>query len=123
MPDLLDALADVWTDAPEWEPLLKRWDADPLVNAVTEERCRDCGKKAGFNQGGSGREGMFMVCDDCASLDACTTRQHDRGPEWHVSHWGLIHAASDHDALLKAQAKRRATYLAAVAREIGERDA
>jgi hypothetical protein len=112
MADLLDALADVWTDAPEWVPVYKRWDMDPLVRALTEERCRDCGRKAGHNQGGSDHTGIFMVCDDCATLDACLIRKHDRGPEWHVSHWGDMHRADEHDELARAQAKRRRAYLA-----------
>lgn len=95
----------------EWVPVYKRWDMDPLVRAVEDERCRDCGRKAGYNQGGSDRTGIYMVCDDCASLDRCTTRQHDRGSDWHVSHWGESHPAADHDRLIAAQAKRRAAYL------------
>lgn len=100
------------TAAPGWEPVYKRWDMDPLVRAIQGELCRDCGRKAGYNQGGSDSIGIFMVCDDCATLDSCLTRQHTRGPDWHVSHWGDSHAAADHDRLAAAQTKRRATYLA-----------
>lgn len=74
-------------------------------------RCRDCGRKCEMNQGGAIGGRSFRVCDACASLDACLTRQHDRGPEWHVSHWGDSHRADEHDALVAAQAKRRAAYL------------
>jgi hypothetical protein len=110
MPDLLDLL-DYWSDAPEWQPVYKLWGMDPLTRAVVRELCRDCGRKAGYNQGGSDHVGIFMVCDDCASLDRCTTRQHNRGADWHVSHWGDSHRADEHDELVRAQAKRRARYL------------
>lgn len=78
-------------------------------------RCRDCGRKCEMNQGGAVGGRSFRVCNDCASLDACLTREHDRGPEWHVSHWGDSHRADEHDALVVAQAKRRAAYLRRVA--------
>ena len=112
MPDLLDSLAGLWDDTPQWTPVYKRWSDDPLVRAIRDERCRDCGRKAEYNQGGSDHVGIFMVCDDCASLDRCLTREHDRGPEWHVSHWGESHRADEHDRLLAAQSKRRQSYLA-----------
>lgn len=38
-----------------------------------------------------------------------------RGAREHVSHWGSVHDAADHDDLVEAQTKRRAAYLAKVA--------
>lgn len=82
---------------------------------VSRGLCRDCGVKCSYNQGGASSGGLYQVCDDCAQLDGCLTRQHDRGPEWHVSHWGMLHRAEEHEARRDAQAKRRARYLARAA--------
>lgn len=123
--DLLDLLED-WTDAAEWVPLYipdppfarKGWDYD-CSRAEWDawmkrtHLCRDCGTFAGFNQGGSSPApglGSYMVCDGCAELDRCLTRQHDRGPEWHVSHWGTCHRVEEHDQLALDQERRRARY-------------
>lgn len=116
MSDLLDLLGD-WEDSPEWEPIVNRWDQPDLARLVGAfVLCRDCGAKANYNQGGAGGEGTYMVCDPCAQLDACTTRKHDCGPEWHVSHWGEVHRADEHESLARAQAKRRAAYRHRVAK-------
>lgn len=110
MPDLLDLLG--WSDAVEWVPIYK-WYGD-LASMIQDDLCRDCGCKSGYNQGGAGQPqgSSYMVCDDCAKLDECLTRKHDRGPEWHVSYWGDPHRADEHDALITAQARRRARYRA-----------
>ncbi|MFF2631984.1 hypothetical protein ACFVR6_03785 [Microbacterium sp. NPDC058021] len=116
MSTALFELEDFEETRTEWEPIYCRWDQPQLVRLVNADViCRDCGRKAGYNQGGADRTGSFMVCDDCASLDRCLTRQHDRGPGWHVSHWGESHRADEHDALVAKQAKRRAAYLARAA--------
>lgn len=117
---------------PVWEPTIEdfgwHWppvslvgsalhrDGKPVTKAewkiyLDAARCRDCGRRCAMNQGGAGEGHGFRVCDDCAQLDGCLTRKHDRGPDWHVSHWGDSHPAADHDRLVKAQAKRRAAYL------------
>lgn len=112
MPDLLDLLEDWAPPADEWVPLYKPHGIT-LASVIVGDRCRDCGSKSGYNQGGSRQDvGIYMVCDDCAQLDACLTREHDRGPEWHVSHWGDVHRADEHGALMAAQARRRARYRA-----------
>jgi len=148
MTDLLDLLG--WTDT-VWEPI---YGADDRV-------CRDCGRKAAYNQGGANRLGLFMVCDGCAAIDSCRLQVcnpypvwcSDRGThielaalcedcpwrvdakrwgegEWrhltpdevadmvaehatprHVSRWGMSHPPEKHDALVRAQGKRRTDYL------------
>lgn len=109
MADLLDLLDD-WTDAPAWVPLY-RPSRVTLASLTVDDRCRDCGCRSGFNQGGAGADiGVFMVCDDCAKIDDCRPAQ--RGAEWHASHWGEVHPAVEHDALVAAQARRRARYRA-----------
>ncbi|UGS27598.1 hypothetical protein K8F61_05260 [Microbacterium resistens] len=82
---------------------------------LSSARCRDCGRSCAMNQGGAAGGKAFRVCDECAQLDHCTTRKHDRGPEWHVSHWGESHRSDEHDQLIAAQQKRRAAYLRKVA--------
>lgn len=113
--DLLDALADVWTDAPEWEPVWEariedygwRWDEGKTLlydgdgSRVTKEqwnayrnssRCRDCGTRCEMNRGGSGVAGRsFRVCDACAPLDGARIVEHrsrrcDPRPGF-ISHW------------------------------------
>lgn len=68
--------------------------------------CGLCGSKGGLNQGSST---TGQVCDPCAKIDRCDRRD---GEGRHVSHWGEAHEASEHDALLAQQAKRRARFLA-----------
>jgi hypothetical protein len=56
---------------PEWVPLVKPTTPN-LATLVAEDRCRDCGAKCAFNQGGATPGiGLFMVCDECAKLDRC----------------------------------------------------
>jgi hypothetical protein len=56
---------------PEWVPILKptRLSLETLIDPT--DRCRDCGIKCAFNQGGAGGGAMYTVCDDCAKIDAC----------------------------------------------------
>lgn len=93
MSDLLEALADVWTDAPEWEPIYApRGEVDKL--------CRDCGARTPYNRGGCGPDlpGSFTVCDECAKLDGARVRSctpvAERRPA-HVGHemWECAHCA------------------------------
>lgn len=129
----LDDFAETRTEwAPIWEPTIEdfgwHWEDEGLsglpllgddskitkaqwASFLKAARCRDCGRSCAMNQGGARDGRSFRVCDDCASLDGCLTREHDRGPEWHVSHWGESHRADEHDRLALAQEKRRATYL------------
>jgi len=131
---------------------------------IADDRCRDCGRKAAYNQGGATPGvGSYMVCDGCADIDGCRLQVcnpypvwcSDRGThtelaamcedcpwwlpakhwgdggEWrlltadevtdmlaehaaprHVSHWGHSHPPGKHDDMVRAQAKRRAAYLA-----------
>lgn len=125
MPDLLDLL-EGWTAEVEWAPLYAcrpPFEHNGMTFACTKAEwsawvrenhlCRDCGTASHLNAGGaSPGAGSFLVCDDCAKLDDCLTRKHDRGPEWHVSHWGELHRADEHDALVAAQSRRRARYRA-----------
>lgn len=69
MPDLLDALADVWTDAPEWVPVYAE-------RGEPDKYCRDCGARTPYNRGGCGPHlpGSFTVCDECAKLDGARIR-------------------------------------------------
>lgn len=77
MSDLLDLLD--WTDAPEWEPIYKTYD---LAGMIADDRCRDCGRKAAYNQGGANRLGSFMVCDGCAQIDGCSLQVCNPYPVW-----------------------------------------
>ncbi|MFJ4167793.1 hypothetical protein ACIPY5_19750 [Microbacterium sp. NPDC089698] len=108
---LLDLLDD-WTEqAIEWEPIYYRF---TLVDLVRAQLCRDCGTKVNWvNCGGSRWQGAFQLCDACASLDGCLTRQHNRGEGWHLSTWAVgAHQVHEHDELTRAQERRRAKYRA-----------
>lgn len=108
---LLDLLDD-WTEQTiEWEPIYYRF---TLVDLVRDRLCRDCGTKVHWvNCGGARQQGAFQLCEACASLDGCLTRQHNRGEGWHVSTWAVgAHQVDEHDHLTKAQEQRRAKYRA-----------
>lgn len=109
-------LLDVWTET-EWEPIYQH-EKPPFERIDNHYKCtraewnawmdsvnwcRDCGGRAGYNQGGSD----FIICDDCAQLDGCLEREHEMGSDVHVSVWGAIHPAGRHDALARAQERRR----------------
>ncbi len=108
---LLDLLDD-WTEQTiVWEPIYYRF---TLVDLVRDQLCRDCGTKVSWvNCGGARREGSYQLCEACASLDGCLTRQHTRGPGWHLSTWAVgAHQVHEHDELTRAQERRRAKYRA-----------
>lgn len=99
-------------DTPAWAPIFRQHLSEGgIAAAIGDDRCRDCGKKCGYNQGGADRRGSFTVCDGCAEIDGC----HLKADGHHVSHWGESHPAEDHDRLVAEQTKRRASYLRAVA--------
>lgn len=75
MADLLDLLDD-WTDAPEWLPLYKPFGVT-LASVMMGDRCRDCGARASYNQGGAAEAGIYMVCDECAQIDGCWVNDHE----------------------------------------------
>lgn len=109
--DLFDLLDD-WTEPTiEWEPIYYLF---TLQDLVREQMCRDCGTKVRWiNCGGARREGSFQLCEACASLDGCLTRQHTRGEGWHVSHWAVgTHRVDEHDELIRDRERRRAKYRA-----------
>jgi len=109
--NLLDLLDD-WTEEPApWDPIYHRFS---LVDLVRDQRCRDCGTKVNsITCGGARTEGRFQLCDPCASLDGCLTRQHNRGDGWHVSRWAVgIHRVDEHDDLIRDRERRRANYRA-----------
>lgn len=98
-------------EAPAWVPIARH--GVTIQSLVQEPRCRDCGRKGGSGShgcGGADRRGIWDLCDDCASLDGCLTRE-SHTPGMHCSSWGITHPATEHDAMVKAQAKRRAAYL------------
>lgn len=99
----------------EWIPLFKPLGLT-VASIVVGDRCRDCGAREGTSWVSVPEVGFFMVCDECAKLDDCTTRKHSHGPDWHVSHWGERHRADEHDALVAAQERRRAAYLRRIAK-------
>lgn len=113
MMNLLDLL-DGWQEAP-WVPLYKPFGVT-LASLIVPDRCRDCGLTMTYmHQGGSHPAiGSFFLCDDCATLDGCLSREHER-PDWHVSRWGVWHPETEHDELSAAREKRRANYLRKVA--------
>lgn len=53
------------------------------------ERCRDCGAKSTFNQGGAGKDGHFMVCDKCAAVDRCRVANHQFVAERRSTGWSI----------------------------------
>lgn len=111
MSDLLDLLED-WTEPTiEWEPIFYRF---TLVDLVREQMCRDCGIKVNYvNCGGARREGSFQLCDACAGLDGCLTREHSRGEGWHVSNWAVgAHRVDEHEEVIRDRERRRAKYRA-----------
>jgi len=129
-------------DAPAWEPVWEKsiddfgwqWpvkgsiplheDGTPITAAewdtyLSSHRCRDCGGeirklKSTHGCGGASGDGMYSLCDDCAGLDGCCTREHDRGTNWHVSNWGVSHRTVEHDQLTAVQTARRTRYLVEV---------
>lgn len=71
--------------------------------------CRDCGGKVGGAIGGARAAGIFYLCDACASLDGCGTRE-SATPGYHLSRWGETHPESLHERLVQEREKRRAAY-------------
>lgn len=103
---------------PDWSPLVKP-PGITLAALLMKPGCRDCGGKPGPIEGVN-RAGLYALCEECAALDACMSRAHDLGVGWHVSHWGDIHRAADHDALIVAREKRRTAWRRRAARSINE---
>ena len=100
-----------------WEPIVRNGVNILSMLQAQEPRCRDCGRKGGSGHccGGADERGIWDLCDDCASLDGCLTRESSQTPGHHCSRWGITHSLAEHDRLLAAQAKRRAAYLRKVA--------
>lgn len=103
---------------PEWVPVHTPYGVT-LPNLLAQKRCRDCGlrmEKLPWVRccGGTDRIGHFSVCDDCASLDGCLTRE-SKHEGMHVSHWGDWHTADAHDGMVRARDKRRAKALPEIA--------
>lgn len=99
----------------EWVPLYKPFGIT-LLSLLIGTRCRDCGtSKTSGTSGSRAGFGSFELCDDCAQLDCCLTRQHERGLGVHISRWGSWHHADGHDDLTAAQTRRRAAYARKVA--------
>lgn len=61
---------DLELDNPAWEPIVKVLGGG-LGEYIKDDRCRDCGAKGAYNQGGAGNGVAFMVCDRCAEIDSC----------------------------------------------------
>ncbi len=61
---------DLELEAPEWVPIYKPF-GNNLAAYIRDDRCRDCGVKCAYNQGGSNERGIFTVCDGCAEIDSC----------------------------------------------------
>lgn len=108
---LLDLLDDWTEETPEWEPIFYRFS---LADLVRDQLCRDCGTKVTWvNCGGARAQGSFQLCEPCASLDGCLTRQHNRGEGWHLSTWAVgPHRVDEHDDLIRDRERRRAKYRA-----------
>lgn len=68
-------------------------------------RCRDCGRKGCFDQGGAARGQAWQRCNDCDALHQC-----EHAHELHGQYAHNWHAGRDHVDLVRAQAKRRAAY-------------
>lgn len=98
---------------PEWVPVAKQFGL-ALESLVQDSRCRDCGRRkftATHGCAGADARGIWELCDDCASLDGCLTRESQHTPGYHCSHWGITHSESEHDALVNVQSQLRAKYL------------
>lgn len=95
----------------EWVPLYKPHGLT-LASLIVAERCRDCGAKVSWMNGGGGNQiGSFQVCEDCMEIDRC--RDSETHPGRHSSHWGSYpHLAEDCEAKHAAREKRRGRYLA-----------
>lgn len=96
------------------------FDLDDFTETRTEWRvvgqwglCGLCGAKSNYNQGSTF---TGCVCDACAKIDRCD-RRNDAGD--HVSHWGIPHTETEHDELVRNQARRRAAYLARTSHDSG----
>lgn len=101
-------MSDFEETRPGWVPLFKPHRLT-LASILVGDRCRDCGTTSVSTvQGSVAVVGIYTLCDACAALDDC--RASTRGPEWHTSHWGDTHPASQHDELVQARERRRDIY-------------